>query len=251
MSALAVSSVERGRTYGMLTAIEPDGRVRSRAAWAFRCACGKEVRAVASEVKGGRRISCGCRYPSLVGQRFGELVVERQVENDGVVRGRRWLCRCDCGGVAERSTYHLRVAVRRGHVPSCRTCLEELNRGRVLARRERRKEVYRDLWVETGALYSDWDISDLTEAIREDLAEELGFSPEEETFPFDDLTCSIWLDQLNGERRPDPVYVSEPVVIVPPSPKEEALRSAVQWAPVFRTPIIGVPLSSILARCVR
>ena len=35
-------------------------------------------------------------YPSMMGQRFGMLLVERQVES--TARGqRRWLCCCDCG----------------------------------------------------------------------------------------------------------------------------------------------------------
>lgn len=53
-------------------------------------------------------------YPSLVGQRFGMLVVEQQVESSEAGQ-RRWLCRCDCGNVHRTTTDNL----KRGRTTNC------------------------------------------------------------------------------------------------------------------------------------
>lgn len=46
-------------------------------------------------------------YPTLIGQRFGMVVVEQQLESTG--RGdRRWLCRCDCGNTYISTTDNLK-----------------------------------------------------------------------------------------------------------------------------------------------
>ena len=46
-------------------------------------------------------------YPSLVGQRFGKVVVEQQLES--TVKGqRRWLCLCDCGNTYISTTDNLK-----------------------------------------------------------------------------------------------------------------------------------------------
>lgn len=50
----------------------------------------------------------------LVGSRFGKLVVEAPGE-PSAAGGRRWLCRCDCGG----TTLALDSNLRRGHSKSC------------------------------------------------------------------------------------------------------------------------------------
>jgi len=53
-------------------------------------------------------------YESLVGKRYGKLVVEKLLPSDGSGH-RRWLCRCDCGKMYEARTGNLSS----GHATSC------------------------------------------------------------------------------------------------------------------------------------
>jgi len=46
------------------------------------------------------------KHPALIGQRFGKLVVEAQLESTPQGR-RRWLCRCDCGNTCVSTTAQL------------------------------------------------------------------------------------------------------------------------------------------------
>jgi hypothetical protein len=55
------------------------------------------------------------RLHSLVGQRFGRLVVRERAPYHNKRRDVYWLCQCNCGGNKEASTYSL----RRGDVVSC------------------------------------------------------------------------------------------------------------------------------------
>lgn len=45
--------------------------------------------------------------PTLIGQRFGKLVVEQQLESSSAGH-RRWLCRCDCGNTHISTTGNLK-----------------------------------------------------------------------------------------------------------------------------------------------
>lgn len=53
-------------------------------------------------------------YPSLVGKRFGRLVVVRQEESSADGR-RRWLCRCDCGNTCIATT----AGLNQGKTTNC------------------------------------------------------------------------------------------------------------------------------------
>ena len=46
-------------------------------------------------------------HPSLIGQRFGKVVVEQQLESTSA-GSRRWLCRCDCGNTYISTTGNLK-----------------------------------------------------------------------------------------------------------------------------------------------
>lgn len=46
-------------------------------------------------------------YPSLIGQRYGKLVVEQQMPSTANGQ-RRWLCKCDCGGAHIATTNNLK-----------------------------------------------------------------------------------------------------------------------------------------------
>lgn len=53
-------------------------------------------------------------WPSLVGKRFGKLVVEEYADSTASGQ-RRWLCRCDCGNTCIATTGNL----NRGHTTNC------------------------------------------------------------------------------------------------------------------------------------
>ena len=54
------------------------------------------------------------KYESLVGRRYGKLVVLEQIPSNGSPH-RRWLCRCDCGNLHEATTGNLNS----GHATNC------------------------------------------------------------------------------------------------------------------------------------
>lgn len=93
-----------GQVFGRLTAVE----YVAGSKWRCVCSCGGEATVQAYSLKIGNTSSCGClqkerasasNRASIVGQRFGRLVVERFVEM--VAKGSLWLCRCDCGGTIQ------------------------------------------------------------------------------------------------------------------------------------------------------
>ena len=76
--------------------------------WLCRCECGREVVVQSSNLKSGHTTSCGCykneshggKFKDLTGQRFGRLVVVKQIENKVTKADTlqaQWLCKCDCG----------------------------------------------------------------------------------------------------------------------------------------------------------
>ncbi len=131
----------------------------------------------------------GAGVIDIVGQRFGELVVEREcamVERTHAGRCREWLCRCDCGAHAIRTTNQLNQARRAGRKPCCQTCLDELRGGmREAGRRAReangarRRAFYARLWADWHTLWSHHAETRLQDEIRDAIAEELGFRPTE------------------------------------------------------------------------
>jgi hypothetical protein len=50
----------QGQTFGRLTAIEKTSSGSCGVTWSCRCACGKDHKALAADLSGGRVISCGC-----------------------------------------------------------------------------------------------------------------------------------------------------------------------------------------------
>ena len=91
-----------GKTFGRLTVIEYNGDGE----WLCQCECGNKVSIKTYNLNSGNTKSCGCLQKdrtseasliSLVGNRYGKLVVLERVENNrfGHVCYR---CKCDCGG---------------------------------------------------------------------------------------------------------------------------------------------------------
>lgn len=88
--------------FGRLTPIEwlGDGK------WNCRCVCGNVVPVLTYNLQNGNTQSCGClqkeragetSFKSLVGERFGKLLVVERVKNNrfGHIC---YKCKCDCGG---------------------------------------------------------------------------------------------------------------------------------------------------------
>ena len=102
-----------GKSFGRLTAIEYCGIKNNEAIYKFQCTCGNTVIKSLHSVKTRNTNSCGCvvsdamkkRIKSLIGQRFGLLIVEKYigVDQNGSTT---FNCLCDCGGqiVVSRSS---------------------------------------------------------------------------------------------------------------------------------------------------
>jgi hypothetical protein len=91
-----------GKRFGKLVVVE----YVDNSSYLCKCDCGNVVTVKTCNLKNGNTLSCGCyqkqriseaTFKSLVGQRFGKLVVVERVANNrfGHVCYR---CKCDCGG---------------------------------------------------------------------------------------------------------------------------------------------------------
>ena len=108
-----------GQKFGKLTVLEPIPPVSQKCI----CECGNEIIVATSNLTNGNTKSCGCykkeraseaSFKSLVGQRFGKLVVIERVDNnrfDHVC----YRCKCDCGGDTVVDSTNLKG----GHTNSC------------------------------------------------------------------------------------------------------------------------------------
>ena len=117
-----------GQTFGALTVmsraedyITPSNGKRY-VRWNCECECGNRVTANVGNLRSGSVVSCGCKNPhrfqSLVGKRFGKLVVTELVEPYYNPNGRRLIrykCHCDCGN----DVLELANTLRSGEVLSC------------------------------------------------------------------------------------------------------------------------------------
>lgn len=87
-----------GEKFGRLTAIKTAGKDKNgRSLWLCKCDCGNMITMRLTDLRTGRRKSCGClkkeRY-NIIGQRFGKLTVIGRESNGSHAK---FLCRCDCG----------------------------------------------------------------------------------------------------------------------------------------------------------
>jgi len=124
---------ETGNRHGKLLVIERAEKDKNgKQCWLCRCDCGNEVTVKGTLLRRGDTRSCGCsRSPDLIGQRFGNLVVQERVGSDK--RGNsRWLCRCDCGN----EIYVTNSRLSAGRTKSC-GCLKR----KVLLRRHRERSL--------------------------------------------------------------------------------------------------------------
>lgn len=105
-----------GKRFGKLVVIKRVGSDKhGRIKWLCRCDCGNEHVTLGTILKRGQAQSCGCsRHPSLLGKRFGNLVVIGKTEKQ-YHRNHVWLCQCDCGKTIEVPTKNLTS----GNTKSC------------------------------------------------------------------------------------------------------------------------------------
>lgn len=91
----------------------------SRARWSCLCDCGNLTQTTKAHLLRGTAKSCGCLFSemrkfSLVGQRFGKLVVVEPSYKRS--NHRTWRCQCDCGKFITTPTSG---TLRRGNTTSC------------------------------------------------------------------------------------------------------------------------------------
>ncbi len=109
------------KQFGRLTVLKKS--ILGRYKWLCLCSCGNETVVATSNLRSGGTKSCGClhreksairnihknkqRKLSLEGQRFGRLIVLKEVDNNksGVID---WLCHCKCNNTIVVSTSNLR-----------------------------------------------------------------------------------------------------------------------------------------------
>ena len=120
---------ETGNKHGILTVIGIVNNEKIGTYWSCKCDCGNEIVVRASHLRSGHTRSCGCLQRIAasanglideVGNRYGKLVVVRQVKDER--RGAYWLCKCDCGNEKIASGSHL----RKGYTNSCGCFLKSL-----------------------------------------------------------------------------------------------------------------------------
>lgn len=94
-----------GQRFGRLVVVKLIGKDKFYdKIWECKCDCGNVVHVKQGHLRSGHTTSCGCNknnLKSLVGQRFGNLVVlDRSDDYVCPSNGKKyvqWKCRCDCG----------------------------------------------------------------------------------------------------------------------------------------------------------
>lgn len=136
-----------GKHFGRLTVLQRDESQKFRnIRWICQCECGNIKSIQGSNLTSGLTNSCGCLHKnkvssSLVGQRFGKLIVIEDSGERNSCRSILWKCQCDCGNIVKVSTPNL----KQGYTHSC-GCLktsvgeyqieEILKANRILYKRE-------------------------------------------------------------------------------------------------------------------
>lgn len=109
MALIDITNQKFGRLVVLYRDKEAETKRKDRhAMWRCRCECGNEVSVVGRDLRLGKTLSCGCLQKErtsqansnkLIGQRFGKLVVIKQVASEK--HRSKWLCKCDCGNIVE------------------------------------------------------------------------------------------------------------------------------------------------------
>ncbi len=98
-----------GEKYGKLTVTDMLYQYKNNETYCLcDCECGSRGNIIRlNGLRTGNTTSCGCKHsPSLIGQRFGMLVVIKEIES--ITNQRVWECRCDCGNITNRTSNELK-----------------------------------------------------------------------------------------------------------------------------------------------
>lgn len=109
------------------------------------------------------------RAHDIQGRVFGALTALRPVDKNQ--RGVLWLCECECGRHAIRTTARLQQAKKNNVESQCATCQRELYRGVLSVRADFWREFYLLHWYEHGSLYTERQLDAIEDHITEDLRE--------------------------------------------------------------------------------
>jgi hypothetical protein len=101
-----------GRQFGRLTVLEKSAKVAGRITWKCLCTCGKIAYTLTGNLTKGIVKSCGCLQREaaskvLLGEVFGELTVEEELEKRTKGGYKRWKARCSCGELYDVSSLSL------------------------------------------------------------------------------------------------------------------------------------------------
>ena len=102
------------------------------ATWFAECECNKSILVPGHSLVSGNTKSCGCHKkavstPDMTNQRFGRLLVIREVDNSNFkARFAMWECLCDCGNIIITQG----SALRSGHTTSCGCYKNDLSKER-------------------------------------------------------------------------------------------------------------------------
>lgn len=118
-----------GQKFGYITLIEklPEKNKHGAVYWLCSCVCGNQKKVSSGKVRQG--CSCGCvqqkqlESTSLVGMRFGRLIVKQRLNESDKFRSRYYLCECDCGKTKKLSSHNLK---KTGGSSSCGCLAKEL-----------------------------------------------------------------------------------------------------------------------------
>lgn len=113
---------ETGHHYGQLTVIKSIKHPGQKTKWLCQCSCGNTIECTGSELREGRRTSCGkrCNYiKDETGKTYGFLTVLRKdpTPNSSFAdKSVHWICKCNnCGNIKSISGRSL----RNGDTKSC------------------------------------------------------------------------------------------------------------------------------------
>ena len=133
----------------------------------------------------------------IAGEQFGLLTALRPVDKrDGDFV---WVCRCQCGNFALRKVAYLRYARKKGRESACAECNTEVKSGYFENKRRVKAEHLTGRALSGEGLWNYWEESSLTDTIRNEIAEYLGFRPNEE----EDDPEDFWVDPIYFDFEPD------------------------------------------------
>jgi len=118
-----------GQQFGELNvlALSPLKTKNGGLRWLCKCSCGKEKVITGRSLTSGNTKSCGCKNKvlnaeSLIGQKFGRLLVTDTFTSKKKRKEEICICICDCGNTCNVR----RQDLRRGHTKSCGCLMPEL-----------------------------------------------------------------------------------------------------------------------------